>query len=551
MLLFVALSVIALLLWQAWQQDYGPKPPPRTTAEQPAGQPAAAGGGDVPSAEVPSGAPPSRAASRGEDVPGAGASAPTMSGATVRVVTDVLDLEIATLGGDIVAARLLQYPISLEPPLEPFPLLKTGDEVFIAQSGLLGDGVAAPDHHASFSAEATEYRLAAGGDELSVPLTWTGPDGTVVEKVYTLRRDSYVIEVEHRVRNNGAAEWKGRQYRQLQRSRPTDQSYWTGYSYTGAVYYSPETKYEKSDFDDIAQTPLSANYANGWVAMIQHYFLAAWIPNPDQVNHFYTKALSGGRYLIGMVSPDLSIAPGASEVLRTRLYVGPKLQSRLPEVAPNLELTVDFGLLTVISQPLFWLLEWIHKLVGNWGWAIVILTLLIKLAFYKLSETSYRSMANMRKMQPRIQALRDRYGDDKQRLNQAMMEIYKKEKINPLGGCLPILVQIPVFIALYWVLLESVELRQAPFMLWLNDLSVKDPYYVLPILMGASMFFQQRLNPAPPDPVQAKVMMMLPFVFTVMFLWFPAGLVLYWLVNNIISIAQQWYITHRIEKMAH
>ena len=284
--------------------------------------------------------------------------------------------------------------------------------------------------------------------------------------------------------------------------------------------------------------------------MSQHYFLAALIPARNEADRYYTKTLSGPRYVIGLISPQDTVPAGASAEFHTRVYVGPKLQDHLAEVAPGLELTVDYGRLTVLAQPIFWLLKTIHKAIGNWGWSIVLLTMLIKLAFYKLSETSYRSMANMRKLAPRLKSLKERYGDDRQRLNQAMMELYKKEKINPLGGCLPIVVQIPVFIALYWVLLDSVEMRQAPFMLWMNNLSAPDPYYVLPLLMGVTMLIQQKLNPAPMDPIQAKVMMALPIVFTVFFAFFPSGLVLYWVVNNTLSIAQQYVITRRIERGA-
>jgi len=286
--------------------------------------------------------------------------------------------------------------------------------------------------------------------------------------------------------------------------------------------------------------------SGGWVAMIQHYFVGAWLPGQDRLNHYYSKALADGRYVMGVVGPEQAVAPGATARFDMRTFIGPKDQDRMSAAAPNLERTVDYGWLFLIAEPIFWLLQFIHEYVGNWGWSIVILTLLIKLAFFHLSATSYKSMARMRKLTPRMQALRERYGDDRQKLNQAMMEIYKTEKINPLGGCLPILVQIPVFISLYWVLLESVELRQAPFMLWIQDLSVHDPYFVLPLLMGATMFIQQKLNPPPPDPIQAKVMMALPFVFTFFFLFFPAGLVLYWFVNNVLSIAQQWVITRKI-----
>jgi len=546
MFLFVALSVIVLLMWQAWQEDYGPKPVSGSIPQPTANTVPAAGGVDVPQAPVTPAVGGTTAA----------AGLPATSGVLgsagrVRVVTDLMDAFIDLKGGDLRHVELLTYPVSAEHRDTPFKLLSDEGEIFVAQSGLLAQENEAPDHHTVFTASQNEYRLPAGQDELRVVLTWQGSNGINVDKIYTFRRGQFVIDFQQKVSNGSDKDWVGSQYRQLQRSKPGESNYLTGYTYTGPVYYSPETKYEKVPFDDVTDSPLNVSYAGGWIAMIQHYFLGAWIPESDKLNQFYTKALPGERYLIGVISPNITVPQGGEGTLSSRLYVGPKNQNVLPDIAPGLELSVDYGLLTVLAQPLFWMLNWIHKVVGNWGWSIILLTLMIKLAFYKLSETSYRSMANMRKMQPRIQALRDRYGDDKQRLNQAMMEIYKKEKINPLGGCLPILVQIPVFIALYWVLLESVELRQAPFMFWLNDLSAKDPFYILPVLMGASMFIQQKLNPTPPDPIQAKIMMSLPIVFTFMFLWFPSGLVLYWLVNNILSIAQQWHITRRIEKAAH
>ena len=313
------------------------------------------------------------------------------------------------------------------------------------------------------------------------------------------------------------------------------------------MLYSPEEKYEKIKFDDMQDEPLSRDVKDGWAAMIQHYFVAAWVPPGNETDRYYTRALKGERYVMGLIGQTLQVAPGSEGSAQAQLYVGPKLQHAMKEVAPGLELTVDYGVLTILAQPIFWLLENIHSLVGNWGWSIIFLTMLIKLAFFKLSETSYKSMANMRKLAPRLKALKERYGDDKQKLNQAMMDMYKKEKVNPLGGCLPVLVQIPVFISLYWVLLESVEMRQAPFMLWIQNLSAPDPYFILPLIMGVTMLIQQKLNPAPMDPMQAKVMMILPIVFTVFFAFFPSGLVLYWVVNNTLSIAQQYVITKRVE----
>jgi YidC/Oxa1 family membrane protein insertase len=539
LILALALFFVLFLIWQAWQQDYGPTPPPTTSTEAP--QTDVRRATDVPtppSAEPTAATPPGpapQAAPRGQ---------------RVQVRTDLLAVEIDTLGGDVRKVDLLTYPVSADQPDEPFRLLDDSPgRFFIAQSGLISRDASAPDHHARYRAERTSYELPAGGDNLSVRLTWSGPDGLSVDKVYTFRRNSFQIELTHEVHNATGTPWTGRQYRQLQRVKTERESRFV-YTYTGGVIYSPEEKYEKISFDDMAKSDLSRDVTGGWVAMIQHYFLGAWLPETDSPEHFYSKSLQGERFALGMVAPPTTIAPGESHRFTTRLFAGPKRHQRLAEAAPGLERTVDYGYLTVISEPLFIALKWIHKVVGNWGWSIIILTILIKLAFYKLSETSYRSMANMRKLAPRLQSLKERYGDDRQRMQQAMMEIYKKEKINPLGGCLPILVQIPVFIALYWVLLESVELRQAPFILWIDDLSTKDPYYVLPVLMGSSMFLQQRLNPPMMDPIQQRVMMLLPLVFTVFFAFFPAGLVLYWTVNNVLSITQQWYITRRIEKGA-
>jgi YidC/Oxa1 family membrane protein insertase len=372
-----------------------------------------------------------------------------------------------------------------------------------------------------------------------------------VVKRYRFERGSYLVQVTQEVRNRTGADLTVRGYTQFQRTElhdPNEARF--VYTYTGGAYYSPADKYKKIAFDDMRKERLNKAVTDGWIAMMQHYFVSAWVPPRAQADTFYTNVLADSRYIIGKYSPAASLAPGASHSFEDGLYIGPKIPETLAPIAPGLDLTVDYGMLAIIAQPIHWLLSKIHSVVGNWGWSIIILTILIKAVFYPLSETSYKSMAHMRQVTPRIQALKDRYGDDKERLNQAMMELYKKEKINPLGGCLPIVIQIPVFIALYWVLLESVELRQAPFALWIQNLTAPDPYFVLPLLMGVSMFIQQKLNPQPPDPIQAKVMMALPFVFTVFFAFFPAGLVLYWTVNNILSIAQQWHITRKIEAAA-
>ncbi len=548
-LLFFALSFVLLLIWQAWTSDVALVDSPPPAAEQTAVQPPA----DMPmSPAAPSaaGAPEMSAASEaGPVTPQIPDTLPR--GDRVKIVTDLLEIELDTTGGDLRELLLRKHPVSARERDQPFRLMEDrARRIFIAQSGLLSDRPA-PDHYARYTAEHNEYRLADGADRLVVPLHWESPEGIVVTKIYTFSRDSYVIDIDHRVENRSAAPWTGYQYRQLQRTRPgSEESSYFLYTYTGAVISTPDKRYQKLNFDDMDSADLNVQVKGGWLAVLQHYFLGAMLPQPDETNYFYSKAPKDRPYVVGMLSDAKEIAPGATADFQARFYIGPKDQGHLEELAEGLRLTVDYGFLTVLAQPLFWLLGYIHMLVGNWGWSIVILTLMIKLVFYKLSETSYRSMANMRRLTPQITQIRERYGDDRQRMSQAMMEIYKKEKINPLGGCLPIMVQIPVFIALYWVLLESVELRQAPFMLWIQDLSVRDPFYVLPLLMGISMFVQMQLNPPPPDPLQAKILKALPFVFTLFFAFFPAGLVLYWLANSVLSILQQWFIMRRIDKAA-
>lgn len=534
--LFIALSFIALMLWESWQRDYHTPAPTPTKEIAPATAPAQ----DLPVAV------PSQVAQPTE-------SETSLVGAErVHVTTDVLDIEIDTRGGDLRLADLLAYPKVSTAPDVPVRLLDDQmPDLFIIQSGLRTQTGTEPTHHVVFNAAQTEYKLQPGEQTLVVPLVWRSPEGVTVTKTYRFKAGSYVVELDQQVTNHSGTDWSGHQYRQLQRAEgSSDGSSKFVYTYLGGVIYSPEEKYEKLDFKAMGKADLSRDITDGWAAMIQHYFLGALIPNSGEANHYYSRALDGSRFVLGLVGPTTTVSHGTTQNFASRIYIGPKLQDQLGAVAPGLELTVDYGLLTIIAKPIFWLVEKIHELVGNWGWSIILLTLIIKLAFYKLSETSYRSMAQMRKMAPRLAALKERYGDDRQKLNQAMMDLYRTEKINPLGGCLPIVVQIPVFISLYWVLLESVEMRQAPFILWLTDLSAKDPYFVLPLIMGVTMFIQQKLNPAPLDPMQAKVMMMLPFVFTVFFAFFPSGLVLYWVTNNALSIAQQWMITRRVEKGA-
>ncbi len=388
--------------------------------------------------------------------------------------------------------------------------------------------------------------MGENSDSLSVPMRWESDNGLTVIKTYTFTRDSYLVDVNYQIENQSGERFAAYPYAQFNRNQPEDDSFMI-YTYTGAVFSSPGNEYEKVDFGELEKNDFRRDVNGGWAAMIQHYFVAAFIPaEPLQEISLYGKAINNTNYTAGIRFPAVVAENGEQAQTSYQIYLGPKEHQRLEPIADNLDLTVDYGILTIISKPLFIVMEWLHKLTGNWGWSIVLLTILIKLAFYKLSAASYRSMASMRKLTPKLATLKERYGDDKQKFNQAMMDLYRTEKINPLGGCLPILVQMPVFLAFYWVLVESIELRQADFILWINDLTAMDPYFVLPVLFGLSMWFQQKLNPMPQDPAQAMMMKIFPIVFTVFFAFFPAGLVLYWVVNNLLSIAQQWYITRKM-----
>ncbi len=534
----IALSMVLLLIWQAWVQD-------QTQLRALVSQTESDLRPSLPS--LPERATPESERSPNLSLPEVNRGVLERSD-RIMVKTDIFVAEIDTLGGDLRRLGLRTHPNSLQDPT-PFALLHDDRELFVVQSGLLSTHHPAPDHYQVYSSAQTEYVLKDGENTLEVPLVWRDESGIEVIKTYVFHRGRFDIELVQQLRNQSPTPWAGTFYRQIQRSRATNNlSAFAVYTYTGGVISTPERVYEKISFDDMVSRNLEREVSGGWLAMIQHYFLAALVPDHQaQINHFYSRNVGNDRFVLGMVSPSMQAAPEETIQVRSILYAGPKIQADLAKIAPHLDLTVDYGWLSFISQPLFWALNWIYSYVGNWGWAIIILTLLIKLAFYKLSETSYRSMAKMRKVAPLMQQLKERYGSDPQKMNQELMAMYRKEKINPLGGCLPILVQIPVFIALYWVLVESVELRQAPWIGWIEDLSIKDPLYILPLIMGGSMFVQQWLSPPPPDPIQAKVMMFLPVMFTVFFLWFPAGLVLYWAVNNCVSIAQQYVITKRVE----
>lgn len=477
------------------------------------------------------------------------------SDAVVEVETDVLKLRIDLRGGDVVYAALPEHYARINTPNKPFVVLEQSRErEYIAQSGLIGrDGTDTRDGRPTFSTEQDRYLLAEGQDTLTVTLAHAVSREVTIYKRYTLTRGSYAVELDYEIDNRSNSPWQGALFTQLKRDNsddPTsqDNGMMGMQPFLGVAYRTADDPFEKLKFDKMRDKPLKLEMTGGWIAMIQHYFLSAWIPPAESTNFFSTSVTRSGDNIARYTSAAETVAPGTSGHLRATLYVGPKDQYALKEISPGLELSVDYGWLWWIAQPLFWVLTQIYKLVGNWGFAIIGVTLLVKILFFQLNATAFRSMANMRRVQPKLLALREQHADDRQKQSMAMMELYKKEKINPLGGCLPILVQMPVFIALYWVLMESVELRHAPFILWIDDLSAMDPYFILPLIMGASMFIQQKLNPPPPDPMQAKIMQWLPVIFTFFFLFFPAGLVLYWVVNNILSIAQQYIITRNIEK---
>lgn len=521
--LFIALAGVLFFIVQAWQQDHRPPPPPATRAIPVA-----------PSSPGVAGSPP----------PATTHATALKAGETVTVTTDVLRVRLNTRGADLHQVVLRRYLRKVGSRTHYRLFDARHRPLFFTQSGLIGNGHY-PTHNSSYVVHHTNYRFSPGQQTLKVRFYWTGKDGIRVVKTYTFHRTSYIIGLAYHIMNGGATSRDLYLYAQFLRTPPPKPGrLHSAPIYLGGALYTPGTKYRKVTFSDMAHRNLDTRATSGWVAMSQHYFVGAWVPSHGPVQ-FYSKHLSRNRYILGYKSTEpLALAPGAHGVLRARLFAGPKKPSLLSKVAPGLGLTVDYGWLTVLAVPLYWVLAHIEHWVGNWGWAIVLLTVGIKLVFFPLSAASYRSMAKMRRLQPRLEAIKERHGNDRQQVQQAMIELYRTEKLNPLGGCLPMVVQIPVFIALYWVLLESVDLRQAPFVLWIHDLSAPDPYFVLPILMGLTMAGQQLLNPTlNMDPLQRKIMLVLPIVFTVFFLFFPAGLVLYWVVSNLLSILQQWWIT--------
>lgn len=546
-ILIVALAIVTYVGVLKWNQDYGQAAMPTqnvaATPATPAIPDTAAGNSGATSADVPS----------ATANPAAPLETPAVASKDlIKVKTDVLDLAIDPVGGDVVQLRLPLYPRRQDRPDVPFQLFDNGGErTFLAQSGLTGTNGpdARPAGRPVYSSEQKTYQLAEGQNELVIDLKFS-ENGINYIKRFTLKRGLYDLVVTYVVDNQSTQPWAGNLFAQLKRDASSDPSSTTATgtaTYLGAALWTAAEPYKKVSMKDIDKGQIRENVQGGWVAWLQHYFVTAWIPDHNATNAVQTRKDSQGNYIIGFTSPTLAVAPGAKGETGATLYAGPKSQAVLKELSPGLELTVDYGILWFIAQPIFWLLQHIHAIIGNWGWSIIVLTMLIKGLFFPLSAASYKSMARMRAVAPKLAALKEQFGDDRQKMSQAMMELYKKEKINPLGGCLPILVQMPVFLSLYWVLLESVEMRQAPWILWITDLSIKDPFFILPIIMGATMFIQQRLNPTPPDPMQAKVMKMMPIIFTFFFLWFPAGLVLYWVVNNTLSIAQQAYITRKIE----
>ena len=574
--LLVALGVMAYLLVQAWNADYGQSQAPVEEQRAPlVGEPTAppvelapvspGAGTDAPTEALVTEALTGDARGTESDVPDA--SLLTDEGTTQRVIPDdlsqtdrlirvetpVLRVWIDRVGGDIVGLHLPQYPVSLERPDVATSLLDLSPaHTYVAQSGLIGrDG---PDVSASrpvYESNALLYEISDG--EINVDLTYVA-NGVTLVKRFEFVADSYLVNVSYQIENRTSNDFVYRFFAQLKRdSQPVETASDMALgprSFLGVATTTDESRYEKFDFEDLEEEPLRETVQGGWIAFLQHYFLSAWVADPETANSYYGERRNNGLYVAGFIGPETVVAPGAATVASARFYAGPKDQKTLEEISPNLNLTIDYGFLWWLAVPLFYVLDWVHGFVGNWGVAIILLTVIIKLVLFPLSAAAYKSTAKMRKVTPQLKRLQERHGSDRQKLSQEMMALYKKEGANPVGGCLPMLLQMPVFISLYWVLYESVELRQAPFFLWIHDLAAMDPFFVLPILMGVSMYGTTLLNPPMPDPMQQKMMKMMPIIFTVLFVFFPSGLVLYWLVNNILSFAQQYYVTKRIEAAA-
>ncbi|MDG2090232.1 MAG: membrane protein insertase YidC [Gammaproteobacteria bacterium] len=545
--LLAGLALVSYLMLLAWNGDY-----PQQVQQSV----------EIASAPIPNSIdlPQAINSNQAEDLPQVQARsepvntpAATDNSSLITVSTPSHKVTINLLGGDIVSIALPKYPTNLDTPNDPFVLLRNDNAgVYVSQSGLIGEN--GPDANASgrplYQSQQSEYAIVSG--ELSVDLLFTDLSGVQITKRFTFTAEDYLIDVEYLINNQSQNSWSANLFGQIKRDGSPDPSTTGGFGlrdYLGAAITLEDDPYKKIDFGDIDSGEPTYNVNGGWIAFSQHYFLSSWIPQQEQINTYTTRKNNAGQYLIGFVSPATSVAPGQTQSIRAGFWAGPKDQYRLGEIHQDLDLTIDYGWLWFIAQPIFWLLVQINHAIGNFGFSIIGLTIVIKILFMRLSASSYRSMAKMRRLAPKVAQLKDRYGEDKQKLMQAQMDLWKKEKVNPLGGCLPMLLQMPVLIGIYWVLMKSVELRQAPFLLWYNDLSVMDPYFILPLIMGASMFVSQMLSPmATADPVQAKVMKLMPVVFTVFFLWFPAGLVLYWLVSNVFNIAQQSYIIRSVNR---
>jgi YidC/Oxa1 family membrane protein insertase len=578
MLLWFALAAILYLNYEAWMHDYpasgvqtslgagvngaassagslGDSVPQAASTAQPAATAPATAAAPAAAASTPTAAAPQAAPGTFAAPPAIATPEPASSATQLlHVATDVLDVVINLKGGELDQADLLKYPLRKDAPNVPVRLLsyEPPASLYLLQTGLIGgSGEAAPTHLATWSSAEKNFALAADAKELRVPLTWTDGQGLTVTKTFVFSRGLYSIDLLYDVQNGGGTARKLAAYSQFLRHwEHASRSYFDveTYSFKGPAVYDG-AKSRDLNVENETDSKFSETITNGWLASLQHQFVSAIVPPADQP-YKYQLQVSGKEYLLSATGPIVEVAAGGKAQFHEKLFVGPKLQSQLAATAPHLERTVDFGILTVLAQPLFWLLNMVHGVVGNWGWAIIIVTALIKLLFYPLSQASGRSMAKMRTVAPRMKQIQETFKDDREKLGRAMMELYKKEKINPLAGCLPMLVQIPFFISFYRVLLESVEMRQAPFLLWVNDLSSRDPYFVLPLLMGGAMFAQFKLNPAPPDPMQAKIMQFMPLVMTGMMAWFPCGLVLYWLTNTLLTIAQQWRVNQVVEAEA-
>lgn len=566
MFLWLGLVLALWLNYETWQRDYAlPIPSAATTAAAAPSAEAVTGlAASVPqsaatTANATTATTTGNATSAAPEADAANVAAPQASAtptavaSTIKVVTDVLTVEVSLRGGDLVLADLTQYPLVKGEDARVRLLNTNPANFYLLQTGLTGAaGESRPTHLADFDSAQNEYRMAEGADELRVPLVWRDAEaGVTVTKTYVFKRGQYRIDLRYDVENAGTATWRAASYAQILRNDPpveTSMFSVESYAFQGPAYYDG-IKYEKLDRDSAEDRALSRDIQGGWIAGMQHHFVAAIVP-AGAVTYRYSIKTEGNQYLLSTTGPSITVAPSSGATFEETLFVGPKLQAQLEQAGPRLDLVADYGILTLLAKPLFWLLEQAYKLTTNWGWSIVLITLLLKLVFYPLSESSGKSMAKMRVLGPRMKNLQETYKDDREKLGRAMMDLYKREKINPLAGCLPILIQMPVFFAFYWVLLESVEMRQASFAFWIQDLSSRDPFFVLPIIMAGAMFVQYKLNPTPPDPIQAKVFMILPFIMSATFAFFPAGLVLYWVTNTLLSIAQQWNINRRIEAEA-